>query len=260
MSLEQFLLLKVPMAVLGIVFVGGAVVIAVGGLLIVRRLIPHHRMKVHNDVAAAIFGTVGVIYAVLLAFVVIVVWQGLDRSRINVEQEANRLEDLYRDCVAFRPDFKAKVRSLLKEYRDAVVDDEWKTMAWGERSPKVEKIINDLWAAYSRYEPGNGTDRIFFEEGVHKLNELEEFRSFRLIDSKTGVNFLLWFVLVIGGISTIAFTVFFGAENLKAQVAMAVILSILISLIIFTVFSMDYPFTGEISVKPRAFIQLQFNP
>jgi len=259
MSLEQFLLLKVPMVILGIVFVGGAVVIAVGGLLIVRRLIPHHRLKVHNDVAAAIFGTVGVIYAVLLAFVVIVVWQGLDRSKMNVEREASCLNDLYRDSVSFSPDFKARARALLKEYRDTVVNDEWKAMARGGKSQKVEKVINNLWIAYSSYEPTKENDKVFFEEGVRKLNQLEEYRSFRLVDACTGVNFLLWFVLIVGGIATIAFTVFFGAENLKAQVAMAMILSILISLIIFTIFSMDYPFTGEISIGPGVFTHLQMN-
>jgi len=38
---------------------------------------------------------------VLLGFVVVSIWQSYDRSRYNVEKEANCLIDLYRNAESF---------------------------------------------------------------------------------------------------------------------------------------------------------------
>ena len=73
------------------------------------------------------------------------------------------------------------------------------------------------------------------------------------MDSRTGIEPLLWFVLIVGGLCVVSFTIFFGAENLKAQLAMACMLALLISLILFTILSLDFPFTGSVSISPEPF-------
>jgi len=49
---------------------------------------------------------------------------------------------------------------------------------------------------------------------------------------------------------TISFTFFFGAESLNTQMVMAVLLAIIISLILFTILMLDYPFTGDVRISP----------
>lgn len=256
MSFSQKLVLNVPPSILGLSIVAIAVIISIGGLLIVRRLIPHQRLKLHNDVAGFIFGTLGVVYAVLLAFTVIIVWENYDKASENVEMEANCLGDLYCDAEAFPDVFKKDVQSLLYKYGEAVVDEEWKTISRGEISPHVQEILKNIWAQYKGYLPKNATEEIFLSESVRKLNRMGELRRLRLMGSRASVRPLLWFVLIIGGVVTIAFTFFFGTENLKAQIVMTTLLTIVISLILFTVLEFDYPFTGNVSVSPDPFLDL----
>ena len=139
MSIVQLLLLKIPTFILGFLIVTGAAVFSILGLLLVRSFIPFSRLKAHHDVADPILGAMGAVYAVLLSFVAITVWQGFEKSNSNVQQEANYLADIYRDAEAFSPDFRQKVSVLVRAYREAVIADEWKTMANGEMSPEVEK-------------------------------------------------------------------------------------------------------------------------
>ncbi len=61
--------------VYGVLVVCGASVVAVVGLALVQRLVPATIRKEHNDVAGFIYAVLGVIYAVLLALVVIAVWE-----------------------------------------------------------------------------------------------------------------------------------------------------------------------------------------
>jgi len=236
--------------------VGGTVLLTVGGLALVRRLIPHHRLKLHNDVAGPIFGTLGVIYAVLLAFVVVIAWGNFDRAAQNVEREADSLSDLSRDAECFPLDFRQSVRSLISEYAKVVMQDEWRLISRGQVSTRAEEIEKKLWLAYGSFSPRTEAERIFFEESVRKLNNFGELRMMRLIESRTGVHPLLWTVLILGGLVTIAFTFFFGAENLNAQMTMSVLLSILISLILFTILNLDFPFSGDIRISSAPFRQL----
>ena len=256
MPIIQQLLLKVPSFVLGLMVIGSAVVFSILGLLIVRRFISHDQLRTHHDVADPILGALAAIYAVLIAFIVVTVWQGFDKSNANVQQEANYLADVYRNSEAFAPDFHQKVGEVLREYRQAIIDDEWKTMARGEMSLKVENLMKRLWTLHITYEPKTATERSFFDESVRKLNLLRELRRQRLMDSRTGIEPLLWFVLIAGGLSTLAFTFFFGAENLRAQLAMVTLLAITISLILFTIMSLDFPFTGSISISSEPFRQI----
>jgi hypothetical protein len=253
MPIMQQLIFRVPTPILGIIVVGFAALFAMGGVLLVRCFVPNNKLRTHHDVADPILGALAAVYAVLLAFVVVTVWQGFDKSNANVQLEANYLADIYRDSEAFSEDFHKKVGDLLREYRQAVIDDEWKTMERGEMSPKVEKLMNQIWGLYTSYQPKTPTEQSFFDESVRKLNSFRELRRQRIMDSRIGIEPLLWFVLVVGGISTISFTFFFGAENLKAQIIMAVLLAITISLILFTIMELDFPFTGDIAISPEPF-------
>jgi hypothetical protein len=253
MTIMQQLILHVPMFILGLVMVGGAAAYAIAGVLVVRHFMPHGRLKTHHDVADPILGAIAAVYAVLLAFVVVVVWQSFDKSNANVQMEASYLADLYGDAEAFSPDFRQKACNLLRAYRQAVVEHEWKTMARGEMSPEAEKLMKKTWSLYTIYQPRTSTEQPFFDESVRKLNSLRELRRQRLMDSRIGLVPLLWFVLITGGLSTIAFTFLFGAENKKTQIVMAVLLSITIALILFTIMEMDFPFTGDVSISPGPF-------
>jgi hypothetical protein len=186
----------------------------------------------------------------------VTVWQNFDKTNANVEIEASYLADLYRDAEAFSPDFRIKVVGLLREYRNAIVNNEWKDMAKGELSPKAEKLMREIWFLYTAYHPRNITEQVFFNESVSKLNSFRDLRRKRLMDSSAGIPSFLWFVLIVEGMITIAFLFLFGVENFKAQIVMGVLFSAAISLILLTVLSFDFPFTGDIGLSPKAFQQL----
>jgi hypothetical protein len=64
-------------------------------------------------VAGFIYAVLGIVYAVLLGFAAITVWERYDRAQASVEQEADDLAELYRDAETFRVMFahSSKVKS-----------------------------------------------------------------------------------------------------------------------------------------------------
>jgi membrane-bound ClpP family serine protease len=61
--------------VYGVLVIGGICLVALGRFILVERLVPAESRQSHNDVAGFIYAALGVIYAVLLALVVIAVWE-----------------------------------------------------------------------------------------------------------------------------------------------------------------------------------------
>ena len=71
MPLMQRILLTMPTFALGAIMIFGSIAASAAGLVIVRRCIPIKKLRLHNDVAGFIFTTIGVIYGVILAFLVV---------------------------------------------------------------------------------------------------------------------------------------------------------------------------------------------
>jgi hypothetical protein len=256
MPFQQWILVAVPTWVTISVLFAAAVATAIGGVLLVRHYFKVDYFKRHHDIAGPIFNTIGVVYAVLLGFVLIVVWQSFDETRNNVILEANYYGDIYRDLVGLPEPFRGQAREALTLYIDAIIEDEWPVMAVGERSIKVQDLSTANWKLFASYEPVTESQKIFYQQILTKMNQAGELRRQRLADAASGINPALWFVLLAGGIITIAFTFFFGSDNMKAQMIMTTLLSLLIVLILFTTMNLDYPFSGDVHIGPQSFEQV----
>lgn len=230
-----------------------AVVTGVAGVLLMHRFVETARMKDHHDIAGPIFATVGVIYAVLLSYALIIVWQNFDECNRNVVTEANYYADVLRDSGGLSEPFRSEFKKANVDYLNMVVSDEWKTMAYGQRSLKAQDLAEKVWAMACSYEPKTEKEKIFFSEMVSRMNDAGEMRRQRLLDAQTGIHPMLWFVLLFGGFITIIFAFFFGSDNLWAQLTMVIILAVLVSLILFTILIIDFPFSGDMSVSPQVF-------
>jgi hypothetical protein len=120
--------------VYGVLVVCAASVAAVVGLSLVQRLVPARIRKEQNEVAGFIYAVVGVIYAVLLALVVIAVWEEFGRTRITVEGEANALAEIFWLAHRLPEPERHQLQELTRSYAEEVVDTEWPLMEQG-RTP-----------------------------------------------------------------------------------------------------------------------------
>jgi hypothetical protein len=253
MPIAQKILLTVPTVPLGIILVVIAVAASALMLFTVKRLIPREILGGHGEITASIFESVGMAYTVMLAFMVVVSWQNFDRTSSHVASEANELVDIYRDSEAFAPDFTEKVRAALTEYRRLVIAEEWPLMSKGLKSENVDNVLLKLWNLYSGYEPGTENENVFFAESVSNLNDLRQDRNLRIMDSRTGVNPVLWFILIIGAFTTILVACLFDADNILYNLLVISILATVIMLVIMAVLLFDYPFTGDVKIPAEMY-------
>src|SRR5262245_50250014 len=100
-----------------------------------------------NEVAGFFIAVLGVVYGVLLAFAVVVVWEDFEDARTGVEKEANSLGDLYRLADAMPEPTRSQIQQQAKAYARAVIDREWPLLEDGRESPEALRELDGLWQA-----------------------------------------------------------------------------------------------------------------
>lgn len=245
-------LAALPLWASGLLLVGGTTLAAILGPLVVRRYVMVERLSTNNEVAGFKFATLGVIYAVLLAFAVIAVWEKFDAAEDAVTQEASALTSLYRLSEGLDPTARDRLHADLARYVRIVVADDWPAMARGGASRDATRALTELYRAALAHEPSNLRDAALLTEMLDQLNQVTQARRRRLGLASGIVPGVIWLVLFVGAVLTIAFTFFFGTVNLRAQVLMSAMLALAISLSLFVVVSIDHPFTGPVRVTAEA--------
>jgi RimJ/RimL family protein N-acetyltransferase len=247
--------------VYGVLVVGGVCLTALAGLELVQRLVPAEARQQHNDVAGFIYAALGVIYAVLLALVVIAVWQKFQAADETVEQEANATAEIA--WLAHRlPEPEGRhIQELCRSYAEEVVKKEWPLMEQGQAplmtqlrgTPAGWTIIDDIRASLQDYEPHTKAEEQLYATGLDQIEELNDARRLRLVAAEEGIPGVLWAVLIFGGVAAIGFTYLFGMENTWAHRLMVVTLAAVIGLVLFTIGALEHPFSGGARIGTEAF-------
>jgi hypothetical protein len=240
-----------PLWLIGILLILPTTFIAMAGPLIIRNFVTLDQLRANNEVAGFKFATVGVFYAVLLGFAVIVVWEKFNDAESAVAQEASAAATIYRLAEGVEGEPAAALHQALAAYLEAAVTKDWPAMEVGDKSPEATRALSDAYSAILKYRPSDGHDSVVMAEILRQLDLVTQARRSRLVMASGVVPRILWMVLFGGAVLTIGFTFFFGASNVLAQMIMTGILSILILSGITTVVAIDHPFAGAARVRPE---------
>src|ERR1041385_7869211 len=113
-----------PVSIFGPLAVIGTVSLAIGIMALVHRFINRNDLHEAHDVAGFIYAVVGVIYAVILAFVVIVVWEQFNDAEHYAQQEASHIGDIRRLAQAFPDSIQNRIESSTERSIRSVVRSE----------------------------------------------------------------------------------------------------------------------------------------
>src|ERR671916_129399 len=246
----------------GVLVVGGVCLAAVGGLALVQFLVPATSRRQHNDVAGFIYAVLGVIYAVLLALVVIAVWEDFGRARETVENEANATAEIFWLAHRLPEPEGVRVQELSRSYAEEVVGREWPLMEEGNEGPLEQEegaapngwvLVDDIRATLQGFEPRTPAEEALYAEGIDQVEELASARRMRLVEAEEGLPVVLWVVLVFAGAAAVSFTYLFGLESTWAHRLMVAGLAAVIGLVLYTIGAMEHPFSGGASIGTGAF-------
>ena len=230
-----------------------SLLISYSGLKLVRKRFSDDVLRENHEVGGFIFNAFGLIYAVLVAFVVFVTWTEYDRSRENVDLEAIELTDLYHNSKAFPDSIKLQITSTIVSYINDVTGEEWKLLENGTASSSASESFIKLWTLYTSIDVKSLSNEPLYRESLRHLSDLGERRRTRIFDSRSSIPGVIWAVLLFGGFMTVIYTYFFCTKKVVTQFMMTAALTVLNTLILYMIFMLDNPFNGYIKIDASPF-------
>ena len=225
--------------------------IAMALQVLIRRKFGLEKLAKNNEIAGFKFATVGVIYAVLLAFAVIVVWEKFNEAQNVVAEEAGATAALFRYAAGEEPE-AADLRKALVSYLRTTIEKEWPAMSLESESHEATLALDHLYSAALALNQLPTRNTADMSEVFRQIDNVTAARRTRLHLATGLVPNVIWMVLFLGAGLTVGFTLFFGSENLTAQVSMTGVLSLLVTMGLVVILSIDHPFTGPVYIHPDA--------
>lgn len=223
-------------------------------LFLVTRTYAAPARKESNDFTGAVVAVIGTTYAVILAFMLSGVWNQFQQAQTNEEQEANALVNVWRIANQLQVPGAEQARADCLKYADIAEQKEWPAMLDSKPLPQDNNvIINQLWKFAGEVQANSGKDSIAAYQMMEELRLLTEYRRIRIMQSREGLPAILWAVLIVGGVITVAAACFFGVPSFHFHVLQVAILSFLISLVLVAIADIDRPYQGNVYVQPAGF-------
>lgn len=180
----------------------------------------------------------------------------METERI-VMHEVTLLSELWRDSQAFPAAVRNDIHKNVIAYAQSVTTDEWAAMAArGQAHPRTAQLYERLWEHAYRLHPETNNQKAFLTEFLARLNELSGARRLRIIHSRMHVHRVLWLVLLVGAVPTAVFTLLFSCKHRWTQILIAGFVLMIVLLGLLITFSLQYPFSGDVSIQPEAFREL----
>jgi len=163
---------------------------------------------------------------------------------------------LFRDAGGLSPGDAAGVRMLVRRYVGSVYCDEMALLRSGTldaNAPASEPILGRLIADVLAVEPGDLGEANVHREMLDVMDSLVGKQRTRLLAADAQLLPVLWTVVLVGGFVTLALTWLTIVEDVRLNLILNVAYGTMVGLIVFSIFALDRPFWGAVSVSDEPF-------
>jgi hypothetical protein len=206
-------------------------------------------------VLVPIFLTAGTIYAVFVAFLVVAVWESYDAAHANVAEEASGLATLYRSSTGMEKASGDELRTLIREYTEAVITDEWQIQAaTGGASPKARAAGLGMYRMFSHIDPAvRVADTAVEQNALTLITTIQADRNKRTLQAGESLPGIMWVASIGSGVLVLFLSFFLYRERTWPQVFASSVMATMVALLLSITFVLSRPFVGGMALQPEAF-------
>lgn len=241
-----------PLALSALVLITASLCITIFGLWLVRRFLNVRAIKREEVVAGYLFNAILFVYAVILAFVVFAVWERYSTTQQSVTNEAAALVAAFRDTQILPEPARTDAQQALGNYAYFVMSREWASHG-AVTQHRTPDPLNSVWRTYRELQPTTSQEESALSDAMDSLRSLEEQRHLRHLAGEASLPPIFWPLLISGGIITLGFSYFFVMRHFVTQALLTGLLTIVIIGVLFLIYSLNFPFTGQVQISRDPF-------
>ena len=243
-------LYSIPAVVLLVCALALAIATAGAGQVYVHRRFSKRDFIAHNEVGGIIIAVSGTLYAVILGFLTVVVWQRFVDADQMVVLESDAVIDAWHTSVGLPPTIRERVRTDMIRYAETMIGGEWPSMKHGSFDASVAMLDMDAIEAVGAFVPTNLGESNAQSATSQQLGAIHDARQQRIAINASGVPWFEWLVLLIGATCIICFCWLFELRSSYMQLLMtSTVVTIIVSILVL-LFELQYPFRSDVGIGP----------
>jgi Protein of unknown function (DUF4239) len=250
-----------PTWVVGLLVIGVWSGLSLLGLWVFNRFVDVHVREKDTETVGLTYAIVAVVFAVLIAVIVVDVWETFSKADEIAAAEANKLSNLMLDTAGLPAPVAEAVRADINKYIDLVVKTEWPSQQEGNLAEAVFEpgwaVLGHLSTQLAVFDPATMGQNATKAEMLRAVNELIKARRTRILAAAAHLPDIVWGILLISGAVAVSYTYLFGAHSFRIHLAITGLISGSIALVFVLLIALDYPFRGEVSVSDEAFVSVR---
>jgi len=205
-----------------------------------------------NDVVGYVLSCFCVFYGLLLGLIAVTAYQNYSQAEANVTHEAAALSALYEDVGQYPAPLGQNLRWLLRDYTRYVIKYAWPLQRRGivpiEGTIRAQAFEEQLLA----FQPQTPAEEILHAEALRQFNTFLEARRMRLFTVTSSIPAVMWYVVILGALITIAMVWLFDMKFIT-QLMLGGILAAYLGTMMHLIFDMNQPFRGDVSITAEPF-------
>jgi len=213
-------------------------------------------IKISDEVVGIYFNFVGVLFTLILAFVVVAAWEDYDNAMHAVENEAHKLAYIYEDAQELSPVNKKQVQENVLLYTNSVIKDEWDHMDENHIVKITQGKFQALMNLKHTLTPQGGNDEEVLKGIDDSLDELKVLRHERQSHSESHVPNLLWMMLLGGFVLCILMSFLMNFQNLAWKIIMTSTVTFAMSIVLYLTFCLSNPYKGDMKVSSEDYLKV----
>jgi hypothetical protein len=240
-------------AALVVVFI--TAIAAAAATIIARHALDLDVRRQHHEIGSPVYLQIGVVFAVLLAFVFSEVWGEYNVAAQAINGECGALHGAA--ILAHNlPDQQGQdVDRAILNYTQTVINKEWVALGRRDVSPEAVSAFEAVVAAAAHVNITRPSDAAIQGQMLALLAQAHAFRETRSFQANRGLPVVIWLVLASYALVLVVFVMFAGVESLAGHLLFTVSFAVSVALVLVLVRMLDYPFEGALALDNADFVR-----
>jgi hypothetical protein len=243
-------LLNLPVLWMAVVVFGATYLLAASIYWVVTRLAVNDRARAFKAVSPGMLPPLGILFALLVGFIAVEVWNDFDKAKVAVATEASALRAVVLLAGTFPEEQKKRIYALIDRHIEVAVNEGWPAMAQHRLtlSNLPTALIEELHDALA-LKPVDDSQRAARSEIVRAIHTALDARRQRIAISESAVGTVKWAGILMMGLCTLVAIAMVHSDNRLTSAIALTLFATGIALSVLLIAAYSRPFTGEISVK-----------
>jgi hypothetical protein len=221
----------------------------------VRYVLDLDTRRRHHEVGNPVYLQIGVVFAVLLAFVFNQVWSEHNEAAQAINGECGALHGAAVLAHELSDRQGQGIEKAILNYSKAVINVEWPALKRREESPEAVSAFQAIIEAAGRLNTTRPTDLTLQRQILSSLAQAHAHRETRIFQADRGLPMAIWAVLAFYSLVLAVFVLFAAVESRIGHSFFTAVFATSVALLLILLKMLDYPFEGALTLSNADFVK-----